>query len=155
MEYFKKYFSDVDFEGKSEVKVLCPFHDDTHPSASINVEKNLFHCFVCGAGYSEEQFYAKVNNVSEKEARELLNKSGVTSEWELTYKPSLWADEKLLNTLHNMGWSNQTIEELGLGKATYRGATMLAIPNFCNSMLVGFKQYNIYKKEGVPKTIVQ
>lgn len=155
MEYFKKYFSDVDFEGKNEVKVLCPFHDDTHPSASINVEKNLFHCFVCGAGYSEEQFYAKINNVSENEARELLNKSGVTSEWELTYKPSLWADEKLLNTLHNMGWSNQTIEELGLGKATYRGATMLAIPNFCNSMLVGFKQYNIYKKEGVPKTIVQ
>ena len=53
MEYFKKYFSDVDFEGKSEVKVLCPFHDDTHPSASINVEKNVFHSCVCGAGYRE------------------------------------------------------------------------------------------------------
>lgn len=154
MEYFKKYFSDVDFEGKNEVKVLCPFHDDTHPSASINVEKNLFHCFVCGAGYSEEQFYARVNNVSEEEARELLSKSSITSEWDLTYKPNLWADENLLNTLHNMGWSNQTIEELGLGKATYLGTTMLAIPNFCNSMLVGYKQYNIYKKEGIPKMVV-
>lgn len=32
-----------------EVVVLCPFHDDSKPSASFNVEKGLFHCFACGA----------------------------------------------------------------------------------------------------------
>jgi DNA primase catalytic core len=29
---------------------LCPFHDDTEPSLSVNPEKNLWHCFGCGAG---------------------------------------------------------------------------------------------------------
>lgn len=27
---------------------ICPFHDDTHPSASI--KKDFFNCFVCGSG---------------------------------------------------------------------------------------------------------
>ena len=27
---------------------LCPFHDDTNPSLSINPDKNLWQCFGCG-----------------------------------------------------------------------------------------------------------
>jgi DNA primase catalytic core len=29
---------------------LCPFHEDTKPSLSVNVETNLWQCFGCGAG---------------------------------------------------------------------------------------------------------
>ena len=29
---------------------LCPFHDDHHPSLTVNAEKGLFHCFSCGSG---------------------------------------------------------------------------------------------------------
>lgn len=32
-----------------ELKALCPFHDDTKPSFSANMEKNMFHCFGCQA----------------------------------------------------------------------------------------------------------
>lgn len=28
-------------------KTRCPFHDDTEPSATVNVKKGRFHCFVC------------------------------------------------------------------------------------------------------------
>lgn len=28
--------------------LLCPFHDDTKPSCSVNLEKGRFHCFGCG-----------------------------------------------------------------------------------------------------------
>ena len=31
-----------------EVRLLCPFHDDTHPSLWANVEKGIWHCFGCG-----------------------------------------------------------------------------------------------------------
>ena len=62
MEFFKKYFDEVDNWNNEEVKVLCPFHEDTHPSASINTYKDLFHCWVCDIGYNEEQFIARVNN---------------------------------------------------------------------------------------------
>lgn len=30
-------------------KCLCPFHPDKHPSLSLDVRRNMFHCFVCGA----------------------------------------------------------------------------------------------------------
>lgn len=29
-------------------KILCPFHWDHNPSASLNEDRGLFRCFVCG-----------------------------------------------------------------------------------------------------------
>jgi DNA primase len=34
---------------QKSVKVPCLFHDDDHPSLSINLAKQVFHCFGCGA----------------------------------------------------------------------------------------------------------
>jgi DNA primase len=31
-----------------QAKVLCPFHDDSRPSCSVNLGKGLWHCFGCG-----------------------------------------------------------------------------------------------------------
>lgn len=28
--------------------IICPYHEDSRPSAGINISKNHFHCFVCG-----------------------------------------------------------------------------------------------------------
>ena len=33
----------------SRHQCLCPFHDDHHPSMSLNVRRNTFRCFVCDA----------------------------------------------------------------------------------------------------------
>ena len=74
MEYFKHYYSDVNFDGAEEVKVHCPFHSDTKPSASINTEKQLFHCWVCAEGYNEKQFVAKLNNIPITEASVVVDK---------------------------------------------------------------------------------
>ena len=30
------------------VKIRCPFHDDSHASATLNLDKNAFNCFACG-----------------------------------------------------------------------------------------------------------
>lgn len=35
----------------------CPFHDDTHPSFSVNAEENYWHCFTCGIGGSVIDFW--------------------------------------------------------------------------------------------------
>ena len=43
-------------------KVHCPFHEDRMPSLFINVEKNLFYCFSCGAGGSVLDFIMKIKN---------------------------------------------------------------------------------------------
>src|SRR6056297_741437 len=33
----------------SQFKALCPFHEDSRPSLKVNTDRNLFHCFACGA----------------------------------------------------------------------------------------------------------
>lgn len=39
----------------TECTVLCPFHPDSHPSASFNLDKGLFYCFACGASANATQ----------------------------------------------------------------------------------------------------
>jgi DNA primase len=45
-------------------KALCPFHPDSKPSCSIHLERNVFHCFGCGAKGSVLDFVARIENVS-------------------------------------------------------------------------------------------
>lgn len=86
MKFFESYFKDVDFDNvnaSNEVQVLCPFpHNtdaegnvvyETRPSASVNVDKEVFYCHSCGVGCNEQQFIAKIENITEKEARNLLD----------------------------------------------------------------------------------
>lgn len=56
-------------------KGLCPFHADNNPSFSVNPQKNICKCFVCGAGGNPITFYSKYKKISFQEAvRELAKK---------------------------------------------------------------------------------
>ena len=45
------HYLQVRRKGRSYVAV-CPFHDDHDPSMTINPERQIYKCFVCGAGGS-------------------------------------------------------------------------------------------------------
>jgi len=47
---------------------LCPFHDDTKPSLSINPTKNLWQCFGCGAAGDVIRFVELIDKVTFPEA---------------------------------------------------------------------------------------
>jgi len=156
MKYFEKYFKDVEFEvGAGEVKVLCPFHSDTRPSASINVEKNLFHCWVCNVGYNEQQFISKVNDISLFEAGKVLDKFKENlsrNDWFLTEKALLWSSEPVLDKLYKLGLSKETIESLDLGLCRdNKNQIWLGIPVFYNGVLMDVRKYNLLKIAGEPK----
>lgn len=151
MRYFQKFFSDTVFEG-DEVKVLCPFHSDTHPSASVNTLKNTFHCFVCDVGYNEEQFLAKVKGLTIKNATKLIQKLEESEvDWDYTYKADLWADEDFLKSVLNLGLSKETIETCRLGMALVDEKKFLAVPVFYNDFLVDVRRYNLLKHPNLPK----
>lgn len=151
MEYFKKYFSEVDNWNNEEVKVLCPFHEDTHPSASINTYKDLFHCWVCNIGYNEEQFIARINGISNSDALKLLNKYQVQDKWEVE-KGLLWSDQTMLTKVMSLGFSKELIEEMKLGLIKDEvGKKYLGIPIYYNNILVDVRRYNIMKYENQPK----
>lgn len=51
---------------------LCPFHKEKSPSFHVNQEKQLFHCFGCGAGGNLVQFVMKSEGLDFVEALKLM-----------------------------------------------------------------------------------
>lgn len=57
---------------------LCPFHKEKSPSFSVSPDKQIFHCFGCGVGGNVFHFLSKIENISFREALEMLSeKSGI------------------------------------------------------------------------------
>ena len=52
----------------SEYKTLCPFHDDSNPSLSVNDEKGVYYCYSCKAGGNIITFIKDFKNLNSKEA---------------------------------------------------------------------------------------
>lgn len=58
---------------------LCPFHKEKTPSFSVSPDKQIFHCFGCGAGGNVIHFISKIENIDFKESLEMLaEKAGIT-----------------------------------------------------------------------------
>lgn len=53
-------------------KALCPFHKESTPSFSIKKDTNTFKCFGCGAGGDIFDFVAKLKNIDNLAAANLL-----------------------------------------------------------------------------------
>ena len=52
----------------NDYRALCPFHDDHSPSMHISPSRQIFKCFVCGAGGNVFTFVQRYENVSFPEA---------------------------------------------------------------------------------------
>ncbi len=57
---------------------LCPFHKEKTPSFSVDPDRQIFHCFGCGAGGNVFSFVMQIQNVVFLEAvRQLARKTNV------------------------------------------------------------------------------
>ena len=61
-----------------QVNVKCPFHDDSHTSASFNTRENIFNCFACGMQGNSIQIIAKQERCDIREAKSIAE--GITGE---------------------------------------------------------------------------
>jgi DNA primase catalytic core len=57
----------------------CPFHEDREASLAVTPEKNLFHCFGCGAAGGPIDWVMRIQGVSFRHAVELLRKEYIPS----------------------------------------------------------------------------
>ncbi|MDD2715419.1 MAG: DNA primase [Candidatus Wallbacteria bacterium] len=86
LELAEKYLS-LEKSG-SNFKGLCPFHSEKTPSFMISPEKQIYHCFGCGAGGNVLKFLMQIENLSFYEAiKRLAQVTGI----------SLKFDEKLMD----------------------------------------------------------
>ena len=57
----------------------CPFHNEKTPSFSVSQQKQMYHCFGCGAGGNVFTFLMQYENYSFLEAlRTLAERAGVS-----------------------------------------------------------------------------
>jgi DNA primase len=60
---------------------LCPFHGESTPSFSVTSDKQIFHCFGCGAGGNVITFLMDIENISFQEALSKLGeRTGINVE---------------------------------------------------------------------------
>jgi DNA primase len=58
---------------------LCPFHSEKTPSFNVNPEKQIFHCFGCGAGGDVFKFLELQEGLNFPEAvKTLAGRAGIT-----------------------------------------------------------------------------
>ena len=68
---------------------LCPFHGEQTPSFSVSQDKQIFHCFGCGAGGNAITFVMDIENISFPDA---VAKLGRASRCTIDVQPH--SDEK-------------------------------------------------------------
>lgn len=85
-------------KGKDYV-ALCPFHQEKTPSFTVSREKQIFHCFGCGAGGNVFNFLMAMENLTFPEAvRQLAARTGIAI-------PAVWQeDEQKRARLENRLW---------------------------------------------------
>lgn len=110
VEVVQQYFP-LTKAGK-DFRARCPFHEDKDPSFYVVPDKQIYHCFGCGAGGNVFNFLMQYENLTFRDALEILAKRyGIelprrsgreSSEAELTYRINALATKvyraALLNT---------------------------------------------------------
>jgi DNA primase len=51
-----------------QLKTTCPFHDDAHPSLTVNVDRNAWYCWPCGRGGDALRFVMDYQGITFAEA---------------------------------------------------------------------------------------
>ena len=124
-------------------KGLCPFHSEKTPSFSVSPEKQIYHCFGCGAGGNVFKFlmekedltfvdavkrlalrtqvsipesaYKSQGNANEREA--LLNCNTLTTQYFASLLKNPQAGKTAREYLISRGFDDQTIEDYQIGWA--------------------------------------
>jgi DNA primase len=125
-------------------KALCPFHPEKTPSFMVSPEKQIYHCFGCGAGGNVFNFLMQIEGITFPEAVRALAKrysipvpktsTGVSSETDMAYRMNALAAKiyraALLGTkegtqavkyLRSRGIDENTEKEFAIGLAPSGG----------------------------------
>lgn len=77
---------------------LCPFHEDHHPSLTVNPEKQYFTCFACGEKGDVIHFLQKIERVSFGEAVKKLKMENGKLKIKSEVKPEVKLTKRVCET---------------------------------------------------------
>ncbi|WP_374223781.1 CHC2 zinc finger domain-containing protein [Streptomyces sp. ISL-11] len=91
-DVFGYYYPDVKIRGTGEwEKILCPLHSERNPSASVNTQKNKWHCFACALTEDSWDVVQREEGMNFRESADLaaerFGRGGETLRGELRGEP--------------------------------------------------------------------
>ena len=115
---------------------LCPFHSEKTPSFSVSADKRIFKCFGCGKGGGAINFVMELDNLSFREAVEVLAKrvgmevpdSGPSAGMRERREKLLELNKQAARTFHKWLYTPEGAE--GLAYLQKRGLSRSTLTNF-------------------------
>lgn len=163
-QYYLERVKKARATGDNQLSGLCPFHDDSERSFSVNLKTGQWNCFVgCGSG-NVIGFHARCHNLSEKDATDDLCRIYAIEKDGEKKKPPPYKTIPLktldrLKTLSKdtikyltdvRGWSTAVIDQYSIGYD--RRSERITIPIFNERKeLVNIRKYLPKPKPGDPK----
>lgn len=143
-------------------KANCPFHHEKTPSFVVSPDKQIYHCFGCGAGGNVFSFLMKTENVEFPEAVETLaKKCGVvlprssvqrseTNEFNnQLYKVNELACSFFQNSLVNNPAAKEYLASRGVGDETIKKFKIGYAPESWDALI------NFFKAKGITGAILE
>ena len=119
--FFNLIFPEID-EFNTETQVCCPFphfttdgkeYYETNPSAGVNTDKKVVHCFSCGRGLTELGFIQEYMGIEQTEAailKSVLDTHKDIDYWDSTLE---FVNKNALEyAINDLGISEKVIKEL-------------------------------------------
>jgi DNA primase len=127
-------------------KAPCPFHDEKTASFVVSPQKQIFHCFGCGAGGDSVKFVMEYEKLNYPEALEKLadsynftlsytnnkqnkQRSQILDKINEYYKSLLSSKQNAIEYIKSRGIFESSIEKFGIGYAPDSNSTI----NYINS----------------------
>jgi len=143
-------------------KTTCPFHSEKTPSFIVSPDKQIYHCFGCGAGGNVFSFVMRYENLQFPEAVEMLaDKEGVklprmsggrddnNSFAAQLYKINADASVFFQSSLADNGFAKDYLASRGVGKEAIERFKIGYAPNSWEALL------NYFKAKGVAGPILE
>ncbi len=142
-------------------KAPCPFHHEKTPSFVVSPDKQIYHCFGCGAGGNVFSFLMKQENLQFPEAIEMLaenagivlpreiSRGGVSEQDNRLYKINELASQFFQTNLNNNSQAKEYLSSRGIGE------------DVINKFKIGFALdswdalINFFKSKGVEADLVE
>lgn len=112
-----------EFAGHDSIKCLCPFHDDTSPSCSINTDTGLYKCFACNASGDFIAFFSRVvDRPRQVVFADLLQRYDLGTEKSVdpqiieAWHSRIWSAGPLLKALRDRGVTDDMLRQYRIGE---------------------------------------
>ena len=123
INYLRVYGKYVDLSERpndnGDIKVVCPFHEDSEPSLSINMHTGLFRCFGCEKAGDVYTFIQLHEGVDFKRAQVIANNMSLPPISDVIvegYVEALHRSTKIMKfLLEKRGFTEETISRFRLG----------------------------------------